>query len=286
MNTTKSLPKAWEAIDTKLNKGSYNGSASDLKTLIDGKEPTINKKSGFNLDKSDAINSANSNTLATSTAVKTAYDKGLEGVNVANTKLTRGNLPAGLTDSKSLYDLLENNGGLNMDPNLLYLNDAGEKIKGKVYFDKNKKGLFECIETTSSTTNSTTYFVDISNKASSDRLNNLDKIETSEFYHLKNYGQSVITVHKIGNEYWLEVFLYKDYKITPKDIIIKAGTILCTIKTKIFKGMTVFLSYQGSTNSVNYPYTYLYLDYNTGNIMLCKDFELRGYAATAFFRIK
>ena len=90
-------------------------------------------------------------------------------------KLDRGNLPATIPDGKTIYDLLENNGGINIDTALLYLNDAGTKTQGKVYFDRNKKGLFECIQTTTSTTNSTTYFVDISNKASSDRLANLQE---------------------------------------------------------------------------------------------------------------
>ena len=94
-------------------------------------------------------------------------------------KLDRGNLPATIPDGKTIYDLLENNGGINIDTALLYLNDAGTKTQGKVYFDRNKKGLFECIQTTTSTTNSTTYFVDISNKASSDRLAKLNKVSFS-----------------------------------------------------------------------------------------------------------
>lgn len=108
---------------------------------------------------------------------QTENDKVLENLRaLVDTKLTKGNLPATIPDAKGIYDLLENNGGLNIDPNLLYLNDAGTKTQGKVYFDRNKKGMFECIQTTTSTTNSTTYFVDISNKASSDRLDNLWKI--------------------------------------------------------------------------------------------------------------
>lgn len=173
MNIEKTLPKAWESIETKLAKGTYNGSASDLKSLIDGKESSISKKSGFNLDKSDAINSNVSTTLATSAAVKTAYDKGVEALTNSNTKLTKGNLPAKITNAEDMYKLLENKSGLEFDPNLLYLNDAGTKTTGKAYFDRNKKGIFKCIQTTSSTTNSTTYFVDFSNNANSDRLTNL-----------------------------------------------------------------------------------------------------------------
>ena len=110
--------------------------------------------------------------------------------NTINTKLAKGNLPVGITDAKGIYDLLENNGGINIDPNLLYLNDAGTKTQGKVYFDRNKKGLFECVQTTTATTNSTTYFVDISNKASADRLANLGKCKVI-FSNTVNAGQTI-----------------------------------------------------------------------------------------------
>jgi hypothetical protein len=57
------------------------------------KEPAITKNTGFNLDKSDAINSTATTTLATSAAAKLAYDRGSQGItdaaaalSVANTK--------------------------------------------------------------------------------------------------------------------------------------------------------------------------------------------------------
>lgn len=93
-----------------------------------------------------------------------------------NGKISKGSLPSTVSDAKGLYDLIENNSGLNFDTALLFLNDAGTKTQGKIYFDRNKKGLFECIQTTTTTTNSTTYFVDISNKANSDKLENLSNL--------------------------------------------------------------------------------------------------------------
>ena len=116
-------------------------------------------------------------------AVSTEYDtaakieaKIKEAKNTADNKLTKGSLPAGITDAKGIYDLIENNSGLNFDPNLLFLNDAGTKTQDKIYFDRNKKGLFRCTQTTTTTTiNSTDYFVDISNKANADRFGNLYK---------------------------------------------------------------------------------------------------------------
>ena len=98
----------------------------------------------------------------------------IEGLkNTINTKLTKGSLPVKIADAKGLYDLIENNSGLNFDPNLIFLNDVGTKTQDKIYFDRNKKGLFRCTQTTTTTTNSTTYFEDISNKSSADRLTNL-----------------------------------------------------------------------------------------------------------------
>ena len=71
-----------------------------------------------------------------------------------------------------LYKLTEN-----LDPNLLYLNDAGTKNVDKVYFDRNRKGLFLCIKQTTGTVNSAQNFVDISNKANYDRFKSLSSIE-------------------------------------------------------------------------------------------------------------
>lgn len=60
---------------------SLNVAIGKLEVALDTKEPTISKQSGFNLPKSDAINEANSSQLATSLAVKTAYDKGMDALN-------------------------------------------------------------------------------------------------------------------------------------------------------------------------------------------------------------
>ena len=116
-------------------------------------------------------------------------DQGIQGIqgpkgdkgDTADTskKLDKGLLPATVPDGKTIYDLLENNCGINIDTALLYLNDTGTKTKGKMYFDRNKKGLFECIQTTTTITNSTTYFYDISNKANDDRIKNINIFKNS-----------------------------------------------------------------------------------------------------------
>ena len=66
--------------------------------------------------------------------------------------------------------------GGNFDPDLMYLNDAGTKTAGKLYYDKNKSGVFKCIQTTTSTVNSTTNFVDVSSLENANKLENLSKI--------------------------------------------------------------------------------------------------------------
>lgn len=57
-------------IVKKLNKGAYSGDAQDLKNEIDTKEPIIEKRTGFNLDKTDLIENDN-NMILTS---KGAFD--------------------------------------------------------------------------------------------------------------------------------------------------------------------------------------------------------------------
>lgn len=94
-----------------------------------------------------------------------------------NNKLNRGSLPLEIVDAKGLYDLIENNSGLKFDKNLLFLTETGTKYVDNIYFDPNKKGLFKCIKQTTTTVNSTTYFVDISNEANSNKLENLTEIQ-------------------------------------------------------------------------------------------------------------
>lgn len=75
----------------------YTGSSSSLvpsqKALYDGlgtKENVFTKNSGYNKAKSDSVSLDDSDTLGTSKAVKTAYDKGLEALSTANTKQPSG----------------------------------------------------------------------------------------------------------------------------------------------------------------------------------------------------
>lgn len=66
-----------------------------------GAEPKIIKKSGFNLEKSDVINSTSKYTLATSFAVKAAYDKGKIALDEANKKEPKITKKSGFNLNKS-----------------------------------------------------------------------------------------------------------------------------------------------------------------------------------------
>ena len=178
LNSYVTLRKFNEELAKKLDKGAVS-SEYDTAKKIEDKIKTAQNTANNKLDKGTV--SAEYNTAAKMEAkIKVAQQTATNAGSTANNKLTKGSLPAEITDAKGIYDLIENNSGLNFDPNLLFLNDAGTKTQDKIYFDRNKKGLFRCTQTTTATTNSTTYFEDISNKSSADRLANLDKIKVIE----------------------------------------------------------------------------------------------------------
>ena len=162
-------------------------------------------------------------------------------------KLNKGNLPATITDAKEIYNLLENNSGLNFDKNLLFLNDKGVKTQGKIYFDRNKVGMFECIKTTPEdyVANSTTYFVDISNKSSSDRLSNLHQkfdfrpyLEINDKYISKIMGASVV------NNILVLSFLLKN------NINLTSGEYFFKLKNTNFAFTRFYRSYFLTNNSI------------------------------------
>ena len=103
---------------------------------------------------------------------------------------------------------IRNIAGGEFDPDLLFLNDAGTKTAGKLYYDKNKSGVFKCIQTTTSTVNSTTNFVDVSSLENANKLENLCKINSKTFYcdemkELKafcHYNDKIIIIYVINSD--------------------------------------------------------------------------------------
>ena len=83
------------------------------------------------------------------------------------------------------------------------IQDTGNKVKGKFYFDNVTKFYYECIENTNLTYNESSKFRAISNKPLSDRLENLSKVQQAKLYvHSEATGQGRTTcniVQKCGN---------------------------------------------------------------------------------------
>ena len=163
------------ALTISLNgtsQGAYDGSSAKSINITAGGVGAYTKS------ETDTKLNGKANSTHSHTATQIAQDSSHRYVTDTekaawNGKLNKGSLPAKIIDAKGLYDLIENNSGLNFDTALLFLNDSGTKYVDKIYFDRNKKGMFRCHSQTTSTTNSTTYFEDISNKANSAQLRNL-----------------------------------------------------------------------------------------------------------------
>ena len=147
-----------ELFNNKLEKGGYSGNAKNL-------NDELSKKASKSILGRMIV--GDNLTVDSNGRVSANSPVDISG------KLDKGGLPAKISDAKGLYDLIENNSGLNFDTALLFLNDSGTKYVNKIYFDRNKKGMFKCISQTTATTNSTSYFVDISNEANADQLRNL-----------------------------------------------------------------------------------------------------------------
>ena len=83
------------------------------------------------------------------------------------------------------------------------IQDTGNKVKGKFYFDSVTKFYYECIENTNLTYNESSKFRAISNKPLSDRVENLSKVQQAKLYvHSEATGQGRTTcniVQKCGN---------------------------------------------------------------------------------------
>ena len=80
--------------------------------------------------------------------------------------------PSSLVTTSSLVAELEKLIGLEFGGNI---QDTGNKVKGKFYYDSVTKFYYECVENTNLTYNDATKFRAISNKPISDRVGNLYK---------------------------------------------------------------------------------------------------------------
>ena len=127
--------------------------------------------------------------------------------------------PSTLVTTSNLVAELEKIAGLEFGGNI---QDAGDKVKGKCYFDNVTKFYYECIADTNLTYNDVSKFRAISNKPISDKLENLFKTEILSMTHLLGYiaaadvtewyvtlpahikKDKVISVTNINQGFWIE----------------------------------------------------------------------------------
>lgn len=89
------------------------------------------------------------------------------------------------------------------------IQDIGDKVKGKCYFDNVTKFYYECIVNNSLTYNDSSKFRAISNKPISDKVENLFKITEYKTITLQNVQKGSATGYSIGN---IAVFNFHDIK--------------------------------------------------------------------------
>lgn len=157
----------WNELWDKIEDGYLR-----LKENIAGKEPTILKKSGFNLDKTDSFEEDDTNKLATAKALKKLND------NVSNHSHDDRYYTETEIDNKLSEDIFHNTGkeygGI--------LNYSGNKIAGKTYFDNNTKKLFLCLKNNNNTSANTENFIPLDNNSLLDRLENLSTFKVQVLY--------------------------------------------------------------------------------------------------------
>ena len=155
---------------------------------------------GTTLPRSSSVESDSEVSIATSKSVKTAYDKGVEAldkantkldagdvtedyntaekiedkikssIELANTKLDKGSEDLKLSNAELIVKAIEANQGLKFDT-VLNIDDVGTKQEGYCYmFDGD---IYKCIKQTEATTPESANFQPISNNKLSDRLDNL-----------------------------------------------------------------------------------------------------------------
>ena len=89
-------------LNKKLNKGTYEGDADDLKREIDGKEPSFSKNTGFNKEKTDNYNENDTNKLFTQEG---AYNLNKELQQNINNKIGFIKYLDGINSPEELYAL-------------------------------------------------------------------------------------------------------------------------------------------------------------------------------------
>lgn len=170
--------ECWEKIENAYLK---------LKKSIDGKEPAITKKSGFNLEKTDSFEEDDTNKLATAKALKSLHDevdKKTGAIKWDSITDKPSSFPPSEHNHNSLY-YTEDEVDEKLENNILYstgktyggvLNEIGLKEAGKTYFDKNTKKLYLCKNNNTDISANINNYIAMDSNSLLERLENLSKI--------------------------------------------------------------------------------------------------------------
>ena len=178
--------ECWEKIENAYLK---------LKKSIDGKEPAITKKSGFNLEKTDSFEEDNTNKLATAKALKSLHDEvdkktGAIKLNWDSITDKPSSFPPSEHNHNSLY-YTEDEVDEKLENNILYstgktyggvLNEIGLKEAGKTYFDKNTKKLYLCKNNNTDISANINNYIAMDSNSLLERLENLSTFKIQEMY--------------------------------------------------------------------------------------------------------
>lgn len=171
--------ECWEKIENAYLK---------LKKSIDGKEPAITKKSGFNLEKTDSFEEDDTNKLATAKALKSLHDEvdkktGAIKLNWDSITDKPSSFPPSEHNHNSLY-YTEDEVDEKLENNILYstgktyggvLNEIGLKEAGKTYFDKNTKKLYLCKNNNTDISANINNYIAMDSNSLLERLENFSK---------------------------------------------------------------------------------------------------------------
>ena len=167
--------ECWEKIENAYLK---------LKKSIDGKEPAITKKSGFNLEKTDSFEEDDTNKLATAKALKSLHDevdKKTGAIKWDSITDKPSSFPPSEHNHNSLY-YTETEVDEKLENNILYstgktygglLNEPGVKSAGKAYWDNNTKKLYICKNNNSDISPNVNNYIPFDSNSLLERLENL-----------------------------------------------------------------------------------------------------------------
>ena len=146
------------------------------------------------------------------------------------------------------------------------IQDAGDKVKGKCYFDNVTKFYYECIEDNSLTYNDSGKFRAISNKPLSDKVENLSKVETGNFEQNEIQGFTSVSLYKKAGIVYLSID--DNQKLNNK----KNGDVILTLPVGFRPRSRVIFSANTSSNQAC-----VFSVDTQGRIILMSSFKLQGY---------